>query len=241
MAGTTEDLTAKVRQSLSIRFIKTTVRNLRTEEVFSQSQSWEGYGYACESWHNACWRWFDQEALAELVEQLKGLQIDFSKWPESKLRELQCPEEEKKPWFVEKTRQEILQRWALFQMEMRGPEAQDWKTYSYFLDDMVVAKRIGANMYFKELAKRTQRKPAKAPGDRRLKYHFLLWWISGCLWALATEGVADFLNTHAPRSYKRPYHNKTISDARRDLKLYRLPRPLYWGLQGTPPRLEPLR
>lgn len=235
-----KNLTAEVRHFLSRRLIQRVVSRLGTKEVFIQSQSWEGYDRACDSWHNAYWNWVDHEAPAELVVRLKGLQIDNAKMPQIVWSKLPCAESEKKSWLLEQTRQDYLQQQAGFRLALRGPEAGDPETYKMFLDDMKVADRIGDNSYFAELAKQKQRKPTKDKGDRRLKPQLLLLWFPGCLWAFSTDGVAEFLNAQYPRSGNGCYNNKTISDACRDLKLYRSPKPLWWGISGKPPRLIPL-
>jgi hypothetical protein len=177
------------------------------------------------------------------VERLKGLDVDRSKLPETFGAKWPCAERQKLSWLVEQTRQEHLQQWALFRLSMRGPEAKDPATYDMFFNDMRFAHQIGdstwENPWFKELAKQKQRKPTRGVGNRRLKYHLLFCWIPGCLWASLPEGVAVFLNAHYPRSSNKQYDNKTILDARRELKLYRSPKPLGWGLAGTPPRLVP--
>jgi hypothetical protein len=227
-----KNLTAEVRHFLSRRLVQRVVGGLGTKEIFFQSQSWGGYNRACDSWHNAFWNWVDHETPAELVERLKGLQIDNVKLP--------CTESEKKSWLLEQTRQDYLQQRAVFLLALRGPEAGDPETYKMFLDDMNVADRIGDNSYFAELAKQKQRKPTKDKGNRRLKPQLLMLWIPGCLWAFSTDGVAEFLNAQYPRSGNGCYNNKTISDACRDLKLYRTPKPLWWGISGKPPRLIPL-
>jgi hypothetical protein len=240
MKASTQNLTDRVRHFLSRRLIQRVASGSGTKEAFSQSQSWEGYDRACNSWHNAYWKWVDHEAPAELVARLKGLQIEFAKVPATAWSELPCAESEMKSWLVEQTRQEILQDKAVFRLAMRGPEAGDPETYKMFLDDMKVAALTGDNTYFAELAKQKQRKPAKGKGDRRLKPQLLMLWVPGCLWAFSTGGVAEFLNAQYPRSGNGRYNNKTISDACRDLRLYRSPKPLWWGTSGKPSCLVPL-
>jgi hypothetical protein len=237
----TKYLTAEVRYFLSRSLVQRVVGALGTKEIFFQSQSWEGYNRACDKWHNAYWNWVDHEAPAELMEQLKGLQIeDYAKVPAPVWSKLPCAEGNKKLWLLEQTRQDYLQQRAVFRLALRGPEAGDPETYKMFLDDMNVADRIGDNSYFAELAGQKQRKPTKDKGDRRLKPQLLMLWIPGCLWAFTTDGIAQFLNSHYPRTGNNLYNSKTISDACRDLKLYRSPKPLRWGISGKPPRLIPL-
>jgi hypothetical protein len=235
-----KNLTAEVRHFLSRCLIQRVVSQLGTNEIFFQSQSWPGYDHACDSWHNAYWNWVDHEAPAELVERLNGLQIDNAKMPATVWSKLPCTEDEKQSWLVEQTRQESLQDMAVFRLAMRGPEAGNAATYKMFMDGMRVADQIGDDSYYAELAEQKQRKPTKDKGDRRLKPQLLMFWIPGCLWAFSTDGVAELLNAQYPRSGNGCYNNKTISDACRDLKLYRSPKPLRWGISGKPPRLIPL-
>lgn len=237
---TAKSLTAEVKQFLSRRLIQRVVSGLGMKEIFFQSQSWEEYERACDSWHDAYWKWIDQETPGELVEQLRGLQIDNAKVPAIVWSKLPCAGSEKKAWLLEQTRQEILQDRAVFCLAMRGPEAKDAQTYEMFLDDMKVAAQIGDKMIFKALARQKQQKPAKDKGDRRLKPQLLMLWIPGCLWAFTTDGVAQFLNAHYPRTGNKLYNSKTIADAQRDLGLHRLQKPLWWGIAGKPPRLVPM-
>ena len=185
------------------------------QEVFLQSQSWEGYERACDSWHNALWGWVDQETPANVVRKVEV-------WHGS-----------------EQSRQAYLLNRAFFLLVMHGPEAEDPETYQRFLEEMRLSEKIGDASFFRELAKQKQRQPTKDKGDRRLKYLLLLCWIPACLWAVTTDGIAAFLQARYPRSNGEPYHPKTISDAWRELNLYRLPRPLWWGLTGQPPNLVP--
>lgn len=241
--------TAEVRQYLSQRLIQKMVYAPGMKEIFSKSQSWKGYDSACDSWHVAFWSWVDKETPGGGPEQFevnwKLLNIfDLEKWARQQgvdLSKLPCPAADRKVFLLELSRQEYLQRLALFALLMRGPEAKDPKTYQMFSDDSRVANQIGDRSFFAFYARQKHIKRAKDTGDRRLKHLLLLSWIPGCLWAFTTDGVAQFLNAHYPRSGNKLYNNKTISDACRNLKLCRSRSPLYWGLTGSPPRLVPLR
>jgi hypothetical protein len=248
---TTESFTGDVRVFLSRRLIERVVRNLGMGKVFDQSQSWEGYNRACESWHAGYWKWVDQQSPAEFIENLNQAG-DWSKLSVARAVEmltstgmdcskLPAVENDKKLWLAEFARHEMLQHHVSFSLAMRGPDAKDPETYKHFANDMKIAMQIGDNTYFEALARQKQRKPSKGKGDRMLKPQLLLCWIPGCLWAFTTDGIAQFLNHHYPRSGNKPYDHKTISDARRALNLYRSPRPLWWGIEGTPASLKPLR
>lgn len=213
----TPSLTAEARQFLSRRFIERTVALFGMQEVFMQSMSWKGYERACDSWHNALWGWVDQETPANVARKVEA-------WHGS-----------------EQSRQEYLLNRAFFLLVMHGPDAEEWETYQRFLGEVRLSEKIGDDTFFRGLAKHKQRKPSKDKDDRRLKYLLLLCWIPGCLWAFTTEGVAEFLQARYPRSQGQPYHPKSISDACRDLKLYRSPLPLWWGMSAPPPRLVSLR
>jgi hypothetical protein len=236
----TQNLVAEVRHFLSRRLIQRVVSGLGTNEIFFQSQSWKEYQRACDSWHEAYWKWIDNEANDEIVERLIGLQIDRAKISANIWSELPCAETIKAAWLIELTRQEILQEHAVFRLAMRGPEAEDPETFKLFLDDINVAARMGISTYFAELAKQKQRKPTKDKGDRRLKAQLLILWIPGSLWAFTTDGIAQFLNAHFPRTGDKLYNSKTIADVWRDLGLYRLQRPLWWGIAGKPAKLVPM-
>jgi hypothetical protein len=240
MGTNAKNLTAEVRQFLSRSLIQRVVGGLGMEKLFSQSQSWDGYTRACDSWHKAYWNWVDHEAPAELVVRLKGLGIEFATVPTTVWSELPCAEREKKSWLVEQTRQEILQDMAVFRLAMRGPEAEDATTYKMFLDGMKATALIGNDSYFAELAKQKQRRPTKDKGDRRLKPQLLMLWIPGCLWAFTTDGMVQFLNAHYPRAGNKLYNSRTVADAWNDLGLYRLKKPLWWGIARKSHRLVPL-
>ena len=234
-----QGLTAQVRHCLSRRLVCRVVEGLGVQEIFFQSQSWEGYDLACERWQSAYWNWIDQQTPPELSKHLDGLQIDWSRLRGFGWSKLPCSDDLKKPWLLEQSRQEMLEQYAVYHLAMSGPEAAEAETYNLFLDDMRVARQIGVDVYIKELAKQKQRKPSKDKGDRRLKSQLLLFWIPGCLWAFTTDGIAAFLQDRYPRTGNKTYHPKTVSDAWRDLKLYRLPKPLWWGIAGQPPKLVP--
>jgi len=244
--------TESVRLFLSRRLIERAVRGLGIGKVFYQSQSWEGYNCACESWHNAYWKWVDQQSPVKLVEHLKkAVKIDWSRLSVAQAvdglkpvgvdwSKLPPAEDDKKQWLEESVRQEMLQQRALFSLAMRGPEAEDPETYKMFANDMKIAAQIDDNSYFKALAQQKQRKPTKDKGDRRLKPQLLVHWISGCLWAFTNDGIAAFLNDLYPRSGNVASGSQVISNAHRNLKLYHSPTPLYWGVTGSPPRLVSL-
>jgi hypothetical protein len=206
------------------------------QELFLQSQSWDRYDLACESWHSAYWSWIDQQTPPELSKHLDGLQIDWSRLHGFDWSKLPCSDDQKKLWLLEQSRQEILEQYAVYRLAMCGPEATEKETYDLFLDDMRVARQIGVDVYIKELAKQKQRKPSKDRGDRRLKALLLLYWIAGCLWALTAEGIGQFLQD---RHHVRPYHPKVIRRAYGQLKLSHTPRPFWKGIKGTPPQVIP--
>src|SRR5437867_13405361 len=108
-----EGPTAEVRHFLSRRLIQRVVNRLGTREIFFQSQSWDGYVRACDSWHDAYWRWVDQVAPTALVERLRGLQADWSNLNGLDWSKLACADSQNKAWFLEQTRQEHLQQSAL--------------------------------------------------------------------------------------------------------------------------------
>jgi hypothetical protein len=249
--ATIDTFTADVRVILSRRLVERVVRALGMGKVFFQSQSWQQYEDACESWHAAYWSWVDQQSPAKFVENLKNAGdwsrisvatvVDLLKSSGMDCSKLPPAEQDKKQWLAEFARQEMLQHHAVFSLAMRGPEAQDTETYMTYANDMKIAAQIGDTTYSEALARQKQRKPTKDKGDRRLKPQLLVYWIPGCLWAFTTDGIAQFLNDLYPRSGNKPYDYKTVSDARRALKLYRSPRPLWLGVEGTPPTLKPLR
>lgn len=233
---TAEELTAKVRLHLSHLFIERLAKMYGMEKILAQSQSWEGFARAFRSWHQAQWRQVDEETPSEVVSKVvKALQVDEVPW--SKAPTLHPTEE--RPFIVETIRQQYIQHRALFLWAMDGIEATDPDTYRRSLHDMRMAERVGDDTFFRALARQKQQKPTRDRGDRRLKYLLLLNWISGCLWAFTTDGIAALLQARYPRTEDKPYHPKTISDAWRDRKLYRLPKPLWWGIAGQPPQLVP--
>jgi hypothetical protein len=246
----TDLLTADVRLFLSRRLIERIFRNIGMGNIFSQSQSWEGYNRACESWHAAFWRWVDQQCPARLVKNVKEAG-DWSRTSVANAIDLltsggmDCSKlpptvDEKKQWLAEFARQEMLQRYAVFSLAMRGPEAQDSETYKKYANDMKIAAQIGDDSYFQALARQKQRKPTKDKGDRRLKPQLLVYWIPGCLWAFTNDGISAFLSDLYPRINKATRHSQAISNAHRSLKLYHSPKPLYWGVTGSPPSLVAL-
>lgn len=162
--------------------------------------------------------------------------------------QLPCPAAERKRFMLEVWRQEYLLEAAAYYYLRRSPEGADPETHKLFSAYLATAPKIGDGSYFKALAEHKQRKPTRAVqeglpqgDDRRLRELLLCWWIPGCFWASTTDGIVAFLNARYPRSKGKLYNPKTVSDAWRDLKLYRLRRPLWWGMAGQPPRLISLR
>jgi hypothetical protein len=207
MGATSENLTVSVRDFLSCRLIERMVKAFGMEQIFLKSKSWEGYNRACDSWHDAYWKWIDEKTPPNPVEQLKG-PGDWSRVPQSastqlrKIRE-QNPlltEAEGRLWLLELCRQEMLQDRATFLMGMCGPEAQDPEFYREFAFPIGNVHFIGDDTYLNEIAKQKCRKPTEDTGDRRLKYQLLLCWIPGCLWAFTTDGMIAFSDSHYPRS-----------------------------------------
>jgi hypothetical protein len=251
MASPPENLTADVRQFPSRRLIERVVRDLGMVKVFNQSQTRDGYSRACDSWHSAYWKWVDDKIPAQTVQRWQALQPNWSRVSPADVAaqvqaqipgfELPAAESERKRWVEEFFRQEHFQQISLFQLAMRGPEATDPKTYDLFARNIWIASEIGDATFSGQLATQKRRKPTRDIGNRRLKPQLLVHWIPGCLWAFTTDGVAQFLDRFHPRLGSKLYDNRTISDACRALKLYRLPWPLWWGISGTPPSLQPLR
>lgn len=241
MNATTQELIAEVRLYLSRRFIQRIVHIHGLLPIFDHSQCWEGYVPAVDSWHNAYWHWVDRTAPPDLLDSLQNLRIECRRVPPHIWTSLPCDENEKPAWLAELTRQEMLLRYAVFRMAMSSGDATSPETYRHFADDLAVANRVGAMALFEQIAQQRQRHPTRDSNDRRLKASLLMLWIPGCLWALTTDGIAAFLNEHYPRSRNGCYHSRAITRARADLKLYRPPKPLWWGIRGVPPELVSLR
>jgi hypothetical protein len=245
----TKRLIESVRVYLSRRFVQRVVSDHGMAAIFFQSQSWPGYQHAFDSWHRAFWNWIDNETPAQAIQQWKAFQFNGSSTSPAAVAariraegfELPVGKGEEKQWIEELFRQEHFQSISVFQLAMRGPEATDSMTYDLFARSILIASEIGDDTFTKEFARQKNRKPTKGKSDRRLKSQLLVCWIPGCLWAFTTGGISQFLNHHYPRSGNKPYDHKTISDARRALNLYRSSRPLWWGMEGTPPCLKPLR
>jgi hypothetical protein len=244
-------LVVEVRHFLSRRLIQEVVKDNGLAEIFYQSQSWAGYERACDCWHEAYWEWVWQQIPAADIERLKSAHGDWLRLPVAEVinrlkangfavAALPSDQDGQKRWLEELARQEIAERHSIFNLAMRGPEAKEPGTYGLFLRDAMIASENGLTAYNEALAKQKQRKPTKNKGDRRLQPQLLVYWIPACLWAFTTEGIAQFLHTVYPRSENKVYDNKTISDAIRDLKLVRSPRPLWRGVTGVPPKLESL-
>jgi hypothetical protein len=241
-------LTADVRQFLSRHLIERAVRGLEIGNVFRQSQSWEGYNRAWDSWHSAFWKWIDDTTPAKTTQKWKTFQFNWSKISPADIINglrtrglpLTVAENEKTQWAEEYFRQSAFQRLLIFQTAMRGPEARDPKTIDSAAWDILIASQIGDTAYSERLAKQQQRKPTKNKGDRRLKPQLLLYWIPGCLWAFTNDGIAAFLNDLYPRSGKVASRSQVISNAHRNLKLHHSPTPSYWGVTGSPTHLVSL-
>ncbi|HOK77385.1 MAG TPA: hypothetical protein PLW35_06645 [Verrucomicrobiota bacterium] len=186
--------------------------------------------------HEAFWRWVDDEARRD-PESMKKLMdwtpdcsgIDWDILPQDTRDLLPRDEDTKAAWFVESVRQEMLARSAIHQLGMRGPEAQYPETYARFAQDYADANKIGCPIFNIQLATRKQKKPTKDPADRKLKYQIMHLWVPACFWAMTTEGIAALLQELYPRRGE-PYCEKTVSDARRYLKLFRLQKPRFWGI-----------
>lgn len=235
---TAEELTAKVRLCLSYRFADRLAGLYETREILAQSRSWKAFTRAFESWHRARWRQVDKDTPPDIVAKVvKAFQVEQVPWSHAQ----NPPPEEERPFMVETIRQQYIQHRALFLWTLNGVEATDPETYRDISHSLQMAERVGDDAFCVALARQKQQKPTKDRGDRRLKHLLLINWISGCLWAFNTDGIAALLQDRYPRTENKPYHPKTISDAWRDLDLYRLPKPLWWGIAGQPPRLVPLR
>ena len=247
---TEDQMIEDVRVVLSRRLISNTLSRFGTNEIFLQSQTWEGYNPACEAWHQAFWEWVDKEMPSEAVKKLKNWpddcsksqQVSTSQLAEIGFKELPINGEDRTLLFLEFLRQDMAQQFALFVLGRRSSEASNPAFYDSFSDDIAKASKVGfaVDTYWKEIANLTARKPAKGEGDRQLKYQLLYYWIRGCLWAFKSDGIGAFLDSRNPRSEGKPYGDKTISDACRELKLYRPTKPLWWGVAGNPPRLQEL-
>jgi hypothetical protein len=112
---TIESLTARARIFRSRHLIESQVRQLGMGEVFFQSQSWKGYERACGSWHDAYWKWVDQETPVALRKKLKSIhQMDLSQLPSTSAAPA--------AWKVEVSCQEYLQQRVLFRLSMSGAE-----------------------------------------------------------------------------------------------------------------------
>lgn len=218
-------------------------------EVFYQSQSWQGYERACESWHTAFWKWVDQEIPADFIKSLRidwsrVRQFDWKVWTSRRnfdWSRLPCSVADRKRFLVEMSLQEYLLEDAAFRYFMRGADAAEPETYKQFLAHIVTAGKIGDDRPFKALAQQKQRKPRKAikqerpeAEDRRLKYLLLSWWIPGCLWALTAKGIRQFLQDHCDVI---PYHLRSIRRAWKELKLFHVTKPAWKGVKGTPAQL----
>jgi hypothetical protein len=208
-----------------------------------ESQRLPGYVEACESWQKAYWRWVDKTAPFPLVDAVARFEIDWSQIDATRIPRAPTSDDEQKPWWSEQLRQESLQRTALFELAMKGPEASDPETYKLFFPDFQLAEQIGVNWYFELIARQKQRKPTKDKGDRRLAPQLLLLWIPGCLWAVTWDGMAQFLQTWYPRSQGGlgkdqggHYHTKHISDMCHEVGLIRAPKPHWREISGDPPQ-----
>src|SRR5262245_25247561 len=249
-----QDLTTTVRANLSRQFAALEANAFAMAQLFQQSQSWEGFDRAFRRWHDARWKWVDEQTPADVVAKLKALPVDWSKLPSKteESKQLITPKDtffrpkvppdtkENKEWSLETFRQQYLLRRAIFLTAMSWPDAARPETYRIFLDVMRNEDRLGDGSVFEALAKQKQRKPTKSHGGRHLKYRLLKDWIGGCLWAFTTEGIAAFLHMRYSGEGVGKYHLKKILDCRRVLKLFLLTRAKFSGVSDVPSHHLPL-
>jgi hypothetical protein len=238
-----DNITAKVRLRLSRTFADRHAELYGMKDILAKSQSWADFDRSFESWHKAIWREVDKETPTDVINKaVNSLGVETVPWEQTWITPAApvVPEEER-PIVVETMRQQYFMRRVLFLWAMRGTEATEPDTYNGFLNDMLMARHIRDDTFVEEIAQLKERKQPKGSGDRRLKYLLLLCWISTCLWAFTTEGMAKLLQGRYPRSQGVPYRNKTIMDAVRGLNLRRSAKPLWRGLTGSPPQLVSLR
>lgn len=240
MTSEKEILTEQVRVYLTRRAIARVVALHRTQDVFMQSQTISGYGEAAESAHRAFWRWVERE-IADLHGEARAClnrwlkrspdfsNFDWAQVPPDMRVLLPNALTDKQQWIAEFVRQETLVRVAQFSVSLDSPARQDPDFYKAFAPDMWSAEKTDLKVFFHLLAKPRRPTTFKSLNDRTLALRLLLLWVPDCFWAISTGGVVKAIAERYPRGGL--YHERTVAKQVRAMRLWRLPKPIWWGIQ----------
>src|SRR5262249_27106352 len=72
-------LTQELRHFLCRQLICRAVEGLKMHKIFFESQDWEGFDIACDSWQVAYWRWVEHQIPSETAMLLGKKQGNWSK------------------------------------------------------------------------------------------------------------------------------------------------------------------
>lgn len=203
--------------------------DFRTEKVFKDCQSWNGFAEAFSSWELAFWKWVDDLASPEKESEWREkLFADKSRYTEpGSIVPPEMPE-------MEAYLQGYLLRRALFLTGLQHKKETNPQWFKYFANYLAVAERLDDDAWFQELARLTQRKTSEDDkGKRSLQYWLLMLWIPACFWASTNNGMSNALVHWELAS---AYSEGAIRNQISKLRLSRPTKPLIFGIDknGNP-------
>jgi hypothetical protein len=227
-------LRTKARQDLLTGLALGAATDAGREQHFHQSQRWQGYWEAFDSWANAMWQWVDSEVSPELESAWRAkLLAECGRF--SPVSDFTASASEHD---MEHYLQSYLVRRAYFLGGLRHKKESDPNWFKAFGFYFFIASLLDDDFLFRELARLTQRKTSqKQLGKRSLQFWIRFFWIPGCFWAITNDGIIDYLNWQNPNL---GYDQRSIRNEISKLKLWRPVKPLYWGFTHNG-QLFPLR
>jgi hypothetical protein len=206
-------------------------RDWNTEKAFRNSQAWDGYQKAFDSWARAMWQWIDgyltRKEEGEWRARLLARKDSFSSPKDPSL----AARYEDIEWYL----QSYLVRRAYFLGGLSHSKQGDPEWFKAFGFYFYLAAVLDDDHIFAELARLTRRKPSQDQGRRSLRFWLLCLWVPGCLWALTNGGIAALLvwpDADEAQGQSRLYSEGSVRNMISDLNLWRPVKPLFWGLNS---------
>jgi hypothetical protein len=222
------ELRTKTRHDLLSALATGLAQDAGRSEAFQSSKAWPGYQDAFASWGQAFWIWVDAQVKpgteqawrAKLLENRGRFSpaIDYT---------VHARDEH-----LEQYLQTYLVRRAYFMGGLRHRRDTDYAWFKGFGFYFFIAQLIDDDTIFEALARLTTRKPSRDAGKRSLRFWLLIQWIPACYWAMMNNFIqTDLVWPDSSQSSGRTpeYSEGRIKNAISELRLWRPPKPLYWG------------
>jgi hypothetical protein len=194
---------------------------------FRQSQHWQGYKEAFDSWTVAMWKWIDEDVTPE-QENVWRAKLLAERGRFSPVSDYTAPASEHD---IEHYLQSYLVRRAYFLGGLRHKKENDPNWFKAFGFYFFIASLLDDDVLFREMARLTQRKTSqKQLGKRSLQFWIRFLWIPGCFWAITNSGIIDRL---VRRNSDLRYGERSVRNAVSKLELWRPDTPLYWGFDSN--------